>query len=345
MKGTKFLFGFFFITVGTLIFIDNFNHIYGAEELWRLWPLILILLGVSSLITLAYLKNIMMSIIGIISALTIFSSMQDEAVYVSDYHNEKVYSTSDTTYIAYDAGLQDTTFLSIGAGAMNIDFIGSDDTSLVMIESEKQFFQKDDEDSLSISELEIEKTIKNLQMHLSVDMSGNIKMFSNNKLKHALFHLHKKPIWNLNLEGGASSFNADLSSLKVSNINVGVGASDVSLKLGNLTDSMHVDIDGGVAKFHIDIPDDIGCRISHESALTNHEFPGFIQKSDLNYETPNYQSSKKKITIQLETGISSISVKTYKQIPPVSPVMPNEGMKDSMLQKLDIKPNKQSRKL
>jgi hypothetical protein len=346
MKGAKFLFGFFFISLGLLTFIDNFNHIHGTEELWRLWPVILILLGVASLINYDKLKNIMMAGIGIISALTIFSSMQDAPVYVADYHNEKAYSTNDTSLIAFDSTLSDTTFLSIGAGVMNINLMASDDTSLMMISSQNEFFQRDDEDSQTESLFSIDKIIKNGTMHLDVDMGGNIKMFRNNKLKKADFRLNKKPIWNIALAGGVNSFNADVSKLRISNFSFDIGVSDISLKLGDLIDSSHVEVNGGaVTKFHIEIPEGVGCKIDHESVLTKHNFPGFIQKDDQSYETPNYQSSRKKITINLETGISSIMVKTYKQNPPISPSNQKDEKTDTLLKKLDIKPNKQSKQL
>jgi hypothetical protein len=45
--------------------------------------------------------------------------------------------------------------------------------------------------------------------------------------------------------------------------------------------------------------------------LASKDFKGFIKKDDGSYETPNYQTSKNKVFIFLDGGLSNFEVDTY----------------------------------
>ena len=350
MNQSKYLFGFFFLTLGCLLLADNFSPFFEFDEFWRLWPLILLLLGVSSLITKDSIKRILMSGIGIVSGIIIFGGMhEDEANIVHFENDEQVSELRDSVSVPFNPALSDTSFVSITAGAASINISTTNDSSLILVQRNSEIYKNNEVNGGNIDEsnfessFSIDHTINNGINKVNLEFGGNLTLFGNRKLKSANVLLSPKAFWNIDIDGGASSLNADLSALRIGTVNLEVGASSITLKLGAIQDSSYYNIEGGAAKFMIEIPEGIGCKIEHESALTRHEFPGFIQKSDLSYETPNYQTSIKKITISLQTGMSSIAVKTYKQIPPFSPTIPNNERSDTLPQKQDIKPNKQSR--
>lgn len=352
MNQFKYLFGFFFITIGSLLLAHNFYPLFVVEDVWRLWPLILLLLGVSSLVKHVTVKKILMSGIGVIAAIILFSDDENKGIIIELDKDEKVSEVKDSVSVPYDPNLSDTSYLSISAGAASIDIGLNEDSSLILIQRHSEVLEHESEvNGGNIDEIDtgssfsIDHKIRDRINRVNLEFGGNLTLFGNQKLKKAKVLLHPKALWNLDIEGGATSMNADLSALRIATLNLQVGASSISLKLGSIQDTSIYHIEGGAAKFVIDIPEDAGCRIIKESGLSRHHFPTFIQKADNIFESPNYATSKKKIILDIQTGVSSITVKTYKQNPPIIPLTPKDSNPGNLPQKLDIKPNKQSRQL
>ena len=352
MNQFKYLFGFFFITIGSLLLAHNFYPLFVVESVWRLWPLILLLLGVSSLVKQATIKKILMSGIGLIAGIILFSEDEQKGIIIEFDKDEKVTEVSDSISVPFDSALSDTSYLSISAGAAAIDIGMNYDSSLLLIQRHSDVFKGNSEidggnsdEHENGSSFSIDHKITDGINRVNLEFGGNLTLFGNQKLKRAKVLLSPKALWNLDIDGGATSMNADLSALRISSLNLEVGASSVSLKLGSQHDSSFYHIEGGAAKFFIEIPDDAGCRIMHESGLSKHSYPGFIQKADNVYESPNYSSSKKKIILDIQTGVSSITVQTYKQKAPEKHFMKSDSSRSKSPDTLVIKPNAMSKQL
>jgi hypothetical protein len=89
----------------------------------------------------------------------------------------------------------------------------------------------------------------------------------------------------------------------------------------------------------------IGCRITQESGLSKHDFPNFIKKADNVFESPNYATSKKKIILDIQTGVSSITVQMYKQKAPEKQLNSIDTNRKISPDTLVIKPNGKSKQL
>lgn len=351
MNQFRFLFGFFFISIGSLLLAHNFYPFFEFESVWRLWPMILLLLGVSSLIKHATVKKYLMSGIGLIAGLILFSENKYEDV-VQFETDEKVSEVRDSVSVPFDPSLSDTSYLSISAGAASIDIGLNEDSSLMLIQRHSEVFENDSEiNGGNIDEIDagssfsIDHKVRDGINRVNLEFGGNLTLFGNQKLKRAKVLLNPKALWNMDIDGGATSMNADLSALRISSLNLEVGASSVNLRLGSIQDSSFYHIEGGAAKFLIEIPEDAGCRITQESGLSKHDFPNFIKKANNVYETPNYATSKKKIILDIQTGISSITVQKYKQKAPVKQLNSIDTNRIKSPDTLVIKPNEKSKQL
>jgi hypothetical protein len=353
MSQLRFFFGFFFVTLGCLSLINNFSPFFELDELWRLWPMILLLLGVSSLIKIESIKRVIMSFIGIIAGIIIFGGIHGEEVKIVHFDNEEIVSEiSDSVYVPYDPLLSDTSFLSISAGAASFDISSTNDSSLIVVKRDSEVIEEQNEvnggnidESNDRSSFSIDHKINDGKNNINLEFGGNLTLFGNRKLKSANILLNTKALWNIDIDGGASSMNADLSALRIGTLNLEVGASSIALRLGSMHDSSTYYIKGGAAKFLIEIPHNAGCRITKESGLSRHHFPGLIQKSDVVFESPNYAKSTKKINLDIQTGVSSITVQTYTQKTPELPLsIPDTNQKKSS-DTLVIKPNGKSKQL
>ena len=352
MNQFKYLFGFFFITIGSLLLAHNFYPLFVVEDVWRLWPLILLLLGVSSLVKHVTVKKILMSGIGLIAGIILFSEDENKGIIIEFDKDEKVSEVRDSVSVPYDPNLSDTSYLSISAGAASIDIGMNEDSALILIHRHSEVYENESEvnggniDEITTeSSFSIDHKIRDGINRVNLEFGGNLTLFGNQKLKRAKVFLHPQALWNIDIDGGATSMNADLSALRIASLNLEVGASSVSLRLGTMQDSSFYHIEGGAAKFLIEIPEDAGCRITQESGLSKHDFPNFIKKADNVFESPNYATSKKKIILDILTGMSSITVQMYKQKAPEKQVNSIDTNQKKSPDSPVIQPNEKSKQL
>ena len=151
---------------------------------------------------------------------------------------------------------------------------------------------------------------------IDLEFGTDIEIFKHNVLQTSEIRLHPNTLWNINLQGGASMSSLDLSDYKIQSVSLESGASSVYLKLGNKQEITKVEFEGGMSTFTAEIPESAGCRIHNESGLSANDFEGFNEISENIYETPGYSKAKQKIEMNIESGVSTIKVKRYKDIVP-----------------------------
>jgi hypothetical protein len=273
--------------------------------IWKLWPLVIVLLGLSILIKHKYGKSIMAGLAAIILALAIFASFKTATHFIRNdfevvFGDESKYEFAITDY----SEKLDTTLsyailnFSAGAGSFSI----SDTTSNLFFattKGRKDSYQlrRYDTDSSSFIDFDMEGasfTIGDKGYKNKVDMS-----------------LNPKPIWDLNLEAGAASMDFDLSELKTKNIEVDMGAASIKMRLGSLYSETNLNIEAGASDIDIFVPKESGCKITTDGALSSKRFKEFDKISSGHYQTENFNQAANKIYIEIDSGVSSISVERY----------------------------------
>jgi len=124
-------------------------------------------------------------------------------------------------------------------------------------------------------------------------------------------HLNDKPLWTIDVGLGAGDADLDLSQYAIKELKVGVGASDLDLKLGAKANQMDVKLDAGVASVTVEVPKEVGCRIKKDGALNVNQLEGFTETADGEFVSPGYDTATKKINIRFDGGVSSFTVKRY----------------------------------
>ena len=154
------------------------------------------------------------------------------------------------------------------------------------------------------------KSDDGVNINLSMIGPKHLKIDGNNKIKRkAYIKLNQNVTWNLNFQIGAASIDSDLRNFKIRNINLDGGASKIDFDLGNLCDTMEVNINTGASSVEINIPRSSGCEIYTNTGLSGEKFSDFIKYENNIYRTDNYDNSTKKIFIKINGGISSFKVR------------------------------------
>ena len=309
MKTKHIFWGSLFIAIGLLILLYNLNVLrFDLTDLWKFWPSVLILWGVSYFIHNKILKGIVAGIAAIMLAITLFGFISSSFnVFYNAFNidndgvNISFDSNTDTSnYVeSYNPETKICDFyLNAGAGA----FILNDSTDNLLsaatqgVKNNYEINRSDSGDKSTI-------TMKMLKKHFIFNDGHN-----RNK---TILKLNTNPVWNLNFDIGAASLDYDLSPFKTDNVNIKMGAASMKVKLGDKSEVTNFTLKAGVSSIDIEVPQEAGCEIRCNTSLSSKDFNEFNKVDSNLYRTDNFGSAKKKIYINLETGISSIHVSRF----------------------------------
>ncbi|MFA5051918.1 MAG: toast rack family protein [Patescibacteria group bacterium] len=253
----------------------------------RLWPLIIIFVGLSMLGGRGWMSGTIGIIITIailaIAALLIFTPANQTSV------------TTDVITIAKDANAASAILhVKAGAGTLTVKD-GAADLVNGTLESNitKASTETSTNDGVQTA------TIK----EDSYSWSGVSQKANNMDLA-----LNESLPIKLNLDTGAMSMNLDLKKINAEEITINTGASSMDLALGDIPALAKLNIDAGASSFNLSLPPTLGAKIHIDAGLTSKNFPNFNKVDDQNYETTNYATAEKKVDIDLDMGVSSINV-------------------------------------
>jgi hypothetical protein len=306
MKTSHIFWGLLFIVLGLLVLINNFTNIFmDWGTIWKLWPLTVILLGLSILIKHKYGKGIIAGLAAIVLALAIFASFKTAAHFVNNDFNIVFGDEADSSYTTtefteqYEPALMFATLnFDAGAGSFNI-LKTSEDLIHATAEGMKNNFTLTRFDTDSSTNIDLK------MRHKSVFRFG--KSYKNN----IDVALNPQPMWDLNFDVGAASMDFDLSEFKTQNIDVDMGAASIKIKLGSLSPETKLTIDAGASDINIYVPKESGCKITTDGALSSKHFNDFEKINSDHFETANFRDAANKIYILIDSGVSSISVDRY----------------------------------
>jgi len=306
MKPSHIFWGLLFVGLGLLVLINNFTTIsMDWATVWKLWPLTIILIGLAILIKHQYGKSIIAGLAAIVLALAIFASFKTATHFFSNDINidfgdgtNHEYGTSEFTE-EYDSTLSFATLnFEAGAGTFNIT-----DTT------DKLVFARTigHRNNYNLSRLDTDSSTI-----IDFDMGDKaIFRFGDNYKNTVDINLNPKPVWDMNFDVGAASMDFDLTQFKTREITVDMGAASIKMKLGSLNPETNLSVDAGASDINIFVPKESGCKIVTDGALSSKHLDEFKKIDSDNYVSDNFEEAVNKIYIDIECGVSSISVERY----------------------------------
>lgn len=312
MSYRKIFWGIVLIMIGVLFILKNAGIAFITwHMIWSLWPLLIILWGISIIPVKDWIKLVAsLCIVAAGFLLVQRDSGNDDfswsfgrhghGNWSGDGNDERDSNNSTMNNQALYEDFNDT----IRFAKLNFDVAAGKflirDSTFKLIElqrkgsSGKYTMTSRDEDSVRILNLQFEQV-------------GHMQNFAND----VKLQLNSKPTWDLDLNIGAASIDFDLTRFKTKKLKIEGGASSVMLKLGDLTPRTDVEIDAGASSITIQVPSSSGCDVITNTFLSSRDLKGFTKVEDHHYQTPGFKNSKKKIYVSLEAGITSIDVIRY----------------------------------
>jgi len=316
MKYRHVFWAFILIALGILFILNNFGIFeFGWRALWSLWPLILILWGISILPIKDGIKII--ALVAVLAFTVIFFNRISERASWWHFPNFHYYSDRDWddrndddeddegTYHYKNQDLSVPFDTLINKGMIQLD-AAAGNFCIQGVTSDMLTFSKTGD----IGDYSLTTNDENgrKKIILSMEKTRIRHSVSENKVD---IKLNEKPSWNINLNIGAAEIDMDLRDYKIDTAIIDAGASSIHIKIGEKNPLTVLTFNAGASSIEVDIPKESACQIKSESFLVSKEFDGFNKKGDGIYQTDNFNTKKNKIYLTIKTAISKIEINRY----------------------------------
>ena len=297
MRYKSVFWGILFIIAGILWLLQSLQIVdFGWHDVLALWPFILIWTGIS-VIPVKNIIRIILDILALCAALFVllFPCNKPDNVRDIQITDKVAIETLDSLEYAYAE-------LSMNAGAGT--FIFAPGNALIEIkglEMSERYLNivESQEDNMRSAEI-------TLNIHPFVDI------IDNNQEKEMYVLLNPTPVWEMDLDMGASRSIMDMRDYKIQSLSIDAGVSDIALTLGDKYSDVEVEVSTGVTNLSMKVPLNMKCVIENKSALSGLNFKGFTQLSKQEYVSESQSDTVKGVIhITLESGVSNLSVERY----------------------------------
>jgi len=296
---TKSLFGgLIILLIGLILLANNFGflswRVWG--ELWRLWPLILIAIGLDLLFrgtSFSFLRILPpLLIIGGVCFMVYLSETGKEMLWFERRRTETIILTQPLPSTVKEVAIE----IDFGAGTLKVE-----SNSIQELARGKFIISKEIKPWMKYREKKGEGFLE----------IGSYFPYPESRENSWEIKLNNTIPLSLKIDTGASDNSLDLSSLRITELELNAGASKNRIKLGKES-SLNVKISGGASTTEIFIPRSMGVRIETDMALATHNFDtlNFEKKGDI-YLSKNYWRADKRVDLDLDIGVSTIKIKLY----------------------------------
>ena len=280
MSYRKIFWGLLLVMIGVLFILKNTGVLFFSwHSTWQLWPVILILWGISLIPVKDWIKLVLSLVTVVVTVIAV------QTYGPKDNHNWN-FEWNDRNNRDNDD---------------DEDNVKIKDTTAKLIEV------KHDNDKANYS-----MTAKVEDSLTVIDLSLEKGEFNKGKIRNdVVMKLNPNPIWDLDLNVGAASVDFDLSGFKTRNVKIQGGASELDIKFGAILPLTDVKLEAGAASITIRVPESAGCEIISNTFMSSKDFKGFTKIGKQLYQTPNFATSTNKIKINLQAGVASVDVVRY----------------------------------
>ena len=306
MKTKNIIWGFILVLIGVLFILKNLDIIYFSwYSLWKLWPLVLVMIGVTILPVKDGIK-VALAIIVLIAAaffLVYYPDFGHRNNDTSISNSQDNNSSNDTEEIdqrifeAYDSTITEANLtFDAAAGDFTIN------------QSTDDLFEFEKDGNLGRYTYSIKELGPKREISIELEKGHIINADLKNKVT---IKLNPNPDWDVKVDVGAANIELDLASFKIRKLNIDGGASSINLRLGTLQPESKIKINSGASSITIKVPREFACEVNTSTVLSSKDLEGFNKVGNGTYVTPDFSEKAKNIVIDVEAAVSSLTVERY----------------------------------
>lgn len=262
-------------------------------NLWRLWPLILVALGLS-LLARRRLSRLLIFFFFIVIAIAGLFLLWRQSEFQQLGSNN-----SEAVDIAYESDTE-LAQLDIRLPVATLRLSGPADTNKLMTgRVETRGFEH---------EMTIEQNGK--KQLVTIAQTGSSAPFVGSQGLVEL-QLSSRVPFEIVSNMGKTDATLDLSSLNVQRLDVVSGASSLDVSFGDIATHTDATIHVGASSVNLSAPTGVGVRLQVDSGLSSTSIDGLEKLDEHLFESKEFAAAEKQIMIDVQSGVSSI-VFTYR---------------------------------
>jgi hypothetical protein len=294
------------ITVGSLFLAQNLGILAPNiwQHIWRLWPLVLVLVGVELLlggrVRGAGLVVLVLALVG--TGIVMLSSASVARIAASPWETR-----------VFEQPLQGATQADVrvefGAGRLEIGALppGGDKLSTMSIEGPVDLLPREPRASVRNGRAELRYAIDHHHgpANLLPFLGGQGRTMAMNVA------LAPEVPQNLRVTAGAAEARVDLSKLRVNQLDLETGASTTWLRLPEAAGTTTARVEAGAASVEIELPEGVAAQVRYEGGLSSLEVqnPRLVASGEDRYRTADYDTNPNKVDLRVESGASSVTIR------------------------------------
>lgn len=296
--------GVIIILIGVIWLLGNLNIFSFSvvdvffRALGRLWPLILIGIGITILIKEKTVLKFIVWIMIILAFLLygLFGLNNSTRDYADTNENSRF--ASQTNSIAKEVVTKEGNLLfAFGAGEFKLD---STDQYLLKYDTNFDLaydYQLENDNTKAV----VDFTPENVDFNTGYDFD---KLYCDLFLSNAVS-------WDMDIDLGAAQGSLNLKDVPVSSLDLSTGAADIDLYLGVKNSHTDVRIKSGASNLDIYVPKEAGLKIKMESALSDNNLTSLGLNEDGDYYiSPGFDTKNVQIVFDISMGVGSLKFHT-----------------------------------
>lgn len=293
-----FVIGMVLIVLGALFLLNNLGFMdINFSNIMRLWPLILIMIGVSML----SIRGVVGRILGIVVVLLLLAILAMASVgFISPNQYSETSPRTQEVEISQESNGSNPAKVRIDAGIGKLEIDSAAIDSLVQAHLESSFAQ-----------LNQSSSVKDGVQEVILKSEGSMGWWSGKQKNDLFVTLSELNPIKLEVKSGASDVAIDASKMRMESLKLDSGASKVDVRLGDKVEDVSLDLDMGMSSMTLKVPEESGVRIELESGLSNIEFDDLVEVEEGVYESKGFKDAANQITIVGDMGMSNFEIKRY----------------------------------
>jgi hypothetical protein len=285
------------IGAGALFLLNNLGIVdWGIwNDLWRLWPLILIAIGLDLLIGR---RNPLISLVIILVVLGAGAAVLATTGGFRGAGPVESAGLSVPLNGAQSAEID----IDFGFGTLNVD--GSGEAGQLAVGT-LEFWQ-----NRGTPRQDVDRSDNSVRLHLAQrPTSGFPWIGDNGPGTDWTIHLSPNVPMKIKADLGAGNSELDLTRLNVTDLDINSGAGNTTVRFPDKVGDLSANIDTGVGNMVLKIPDGVEARIKIDSGLGNVDVDSRFTKQDDNvYVTSGYDGAAERAEIELKSGLGNVEV-------------------------------------
>jgi hypothetical protein len=299
MKLSTLFWGVLFLIIGGLFLFSNLGLLeVNWLTVWRLWPFVLIVWGLSLIVGKERPRWYVVLLMVLLMLFMITAALVSDW-YDRDYDYAFREANHQTFVESFRTGMERASFaLSSGAGKFSLR-----DTTAELLEATTD---------VSFGSYSLEKDRTGDFESLNLSYKGRSRHWNFGRYQNrAEVRLNSHPVWDIDVDAGASSVDFDLRPYKVDRMEINAGASSLRVRLGDRSDETRLRIQAGVSSINIQVPENVGCEARVHGGLSSKSIRGFESFGGGTYRSSDFDAAGKRIYLEIDAALSSIRVSRY----------------------------------